>query len=319
MATSNTRVEQILAHTGAPEPDAAPVATIAWRLGHLHFHFAGGWEWTFSGRRQEPKTLVDFTPSAAVALERFWALIDRWRDDVAALTDEQLDMVGFSQYPYGSDVPAPPCACRPSVLREGVRRRPVRASWPEQSLAQHRGGPRSRHSELRCQRFDLLDRRGGGGGGGAKATTTSRSARGASARRNVTSSDLRTSLLILARRCNRGSGSQGFLTAEPVLQRPPLSRSGDGVFHHDPPLGSAAAAVVGLGVRERSSHVRSRGPARVVQLGQRLMQQLEAQHDECHDYLVDARQIVVRSGTGLTYPVARAARDESTATCRAYR
>lgn len=39
-------------------------------------------------------------PSAAMALERFWALIDRWRDDVAALTDEQLDMVGFSQYPY---------------------------------------------------------------------------------------------------------------------------------------------------------------------------------------------------------------------------
>lgn len=38
-----------------------------------------------------------------MALERFWALIDRWRDDVAALTDEQLDMVGFSQYPYASD------------------------------------------------------------------------------------------------------------------------------------------------------------------------------------------------------------------------
>ncbi|MER5532471.1 DinB family protein [Streptomyces mirabilis] len=102
-SVSAERVEQILAHTGAPEPDAAPVATIAWRLGHLHFHFAGGWEWTFGERRQEPKTLVDFTPSAAVALERFWALIDRWRDDIAALTDEQLDMVGFSQYPYGSD------------------------------------------------------------------------------------------------------------------------------------------------------------------------------------------------------------------------
>ncbi|MGW1503473.1 DinB family protein [Streptomyces mirabilis] len=102
-SVSAERVEQILAHTGAPEPDAAPVATIAWRLGHLHFHFAGGWEWTFGERRQEPKTLVDFTPSAAVALERFWALIDRWRDDIATLTDEQLDMVGFSQYPYASD------------------------------------------------------------------------------------------------------------------------------------------------------------------------------------------------------------------------
>lgn len=97
------RVEQILAHTGAPEPDAAPVTTIAWRLGHLHFCFAGGWEWTFGERLQEPKLLVDFTPSAALALERFWAVIDRWRDSVAALTDEQLDTVGFSQYPYGSD------------------------------------------------------------------------------------------------------------------------------------------------------------------------------------------------------------------------
>lgn len=48
------------------------------------------------------------------------------------------------------------------------------------------------------------------------------------------------------------------------------------------------------------------------------MRQLEAQHDECHDYLVDARQIVLRSGTGRMYPVARVARDESTATCRAY-
>lgn len=43
------------------------------------------------------------SPSAAVAQERFWALIDRWRDSVATLTDEQLDTVGFSQYPYSND------------------------------------------------------------------------------------------------------------------------------------------------------------------------------------------------------------------------
>ncbi|AVZ76982.1 hypothetical protein SLUN_37195 [Streptomyces lunaelactis] len=102
-SVSVERVEQILAHTGAPEPDETPITTIAWRLGHLHFCFAGGWEWTFGERRQEPKLLVDFTSSAALALERFWALIDRWRDSVAAVTDEQLDTVGFSQYPYGSD------------------------------------------------------------------------------------------------------------------------------------------------------------------------------------------------------------------------
>jgi hypothetical protein len=41
---------------------------------------AGPWEWTFGQRRQPPAQLVDFTPSAAVALERFWALLDRWRE-----------------------------------------------------------------------------------------------------------------------------------------------------------------------------------------------------------------------------------------------
>jgi hypothetical protein len=101
------RVEQVLGHTGPVEPDEAPVTTIAWRLGHLHYGFAGGWEWTFGERRQEPKLLVDFTPSAALAVERFWALMDRWRDSVAAMTDEQLDTVGFSQYPYGSDPDEP--------------------------------------------------------------------------------------------------------------------------------------------------------------------------------------------------------------------
>jgi len=41
--------------------------------GHLHLAFAGSWEWTFGGRRQPPAQLVDFSLSAAVALERFWA------------------------------------------------------------------------------------------------------------------------------------------------------------------------------------------------------------------------------------------------------
>ncbi|MFG2308667.1 DinB family protein [Streptomyces sp. NPDC048566] len=97
------RVREVLAHTGEPEPDETPVTTIAWRIAHLHFHFRGSWEWTFGERRREPRELVDFTPSAALALERFWDLIDRWRASVATVTEEQLDTVGFSQYPYGSD------------------------------------------------------------------------------------------------------------------------------------------------------------------------------------------------------------------------
>jgi hypothetical protein len=91
----------------SPEPDPAPVTTIAWRLGHLTSCFAGRWHWTFGERRQEPKELVDFTPSAALALERFWELIGRWRGSVAAMTDEQLDRPGFGQYPYGLDPQLP--------------------------------------------------------------------------------------------------------------------------------------------------------------------------------------------------------------------
>jgi hypothetical protein len=42
-----------------------------------------------------------------VALERFWAMMDRWRASVAAMTPEQLDTVGFGQYPHGSDPEEP--------------------------------------------------------------------------------------------------------------------------------------------------------------------------------------------------------------------
>lgn len=106
-SVTTERVEQVLAHPGTPEPDEVPVTTIAWRLGHLHFCFEGPWEWTFGGRSREPKLLVDFTPSAGLALERFWETIDRWRACVGAVTEEQLDTVGFSQYPYGSDPDEP--------------------------------------------------------------------------------------------------------------------------------------------------------------------------------------------------------------------
>jgi hypothetical protein len=101
------RVEEIINRVGPPEPDVTPVTTIAWRLSHLHGDFAGRWEWTFGERRQPPHLLVDFTPSAALALERFWRLMDRWRAGIATLTAEQLDTPGFGQYPHGSDPDEP--------------------------------------------------------------------------------------------------------------------------------------------------------------------------------------------------------------------
>jgi DinB superfamily len=89
------------------DPDPTPVTTIAWRLGHLHVDVAGRWEWTFGERRRAPDQLVDFSPSAAVALERFWATMDRWRESVAAVTPEQLDTVGFGQCPWTDDAEVP--------------------------------------------------------------------------------------------------------------------------------------------------------------------------------------------------------------------
>jgi len=131
------RVEQILAHTGAPEPDETPITTIAWRLGHLHFHFAGGWAWTFGERRQEPKRLVEFTPSAALALQRFWAVIDRWRDSVAAVTDEQLATVG-SRSTRTATTPTTPtsvCCRRPTSNSS--------AAWPRSPCSATCGRPAS--------------------------------------------------------------------------------------------------------------------------------------------------------------------------------
>jgi len=104
---STQRVEEILNRAGPPEPDLTPVTTIAWRLGHLHSGFAGRWEWTFGERRRQPDLLVDFTPSASLAVERFWVEVDRWHDSVAAMTPEQLDTPGFGQYPDGSDPDEP--------------------------------------------------------------------------------------------------------------------------------------------------------------------------------------------------------------------
>jgi len=82
---------------------AGPLTTIAWRIGHLTSGFAGRWEWTFGERRTDPKQMVDFTPSAARAVDTFWVTMDRWRVSVATVTEEQLDTVGFSQTPHTSD------------------------------------------------------------------------------------------------------------------------------------------------------------------------------------------------------------------------
>ena len=86
------------------DPDPTPVTTIAWRLGHLHLDFAGAGSGPSADGRQ-PEQLVDFSPSAAVALERSGR---RWTAaSVAAVTGEQLDTVGYSQYPWSDAAELP--------------------------------------------------------------------------------------------------------------------------------------------------------------------------------------------------------------------
>jgi hypothetical protein len=89
-----------------PEPTPPPLTTIAWRLSHLYLSFTLRWEWAFGGRSMLEDG-VEFTPSTAEAFDRFWALTYRWRQSLEALTDAELDQVGFSQYPRGLDPQLP--------------------------------------------------------------------------------------------------------------------------------------------------------------------------------------------------------------------
>lgn len=90
-----------------PEPDPAPLTTIAWRIGHLLSGVAGRYEWTFGARSTEPKELVDFRPDAAAMTQQLWRVLDQWVAGIESLDDEQLDVPGFGQYPYGLDPQLP--------------------------------------------------------------------------------------------------------------------------------------------------------------------------------------------------------------------
>jgi hypothetical protein len=90
-----------------PEPVPAPLTTIGWRLSHLVDCFAGRWEWTFGSRSIDPAVATEFTPSADKALAMLWEGADRFAASVAQMTDEQLDVPGYGQYPYGRDPQLP--------------------------------------------------------------------------------------------------------------------------------------------------------------------------------------------------------------------
>ena len=100
--------EWVIDYDRSIDPFAAgPLTTIAWRIAHLTSGFAGRWEWTFGERRQEPKSMIDFSPDPDVAMKNLWDWVDRWAVSVEQTTDEQLDVPGFGAYPYGLDPQIP--------------------------------------------------------------------------------------------------------------------------------------------------------------------------------------------------------------------
>jgi hypothetical protein len=87
-------------------PDPAPPHSIAWRVGHLYSGFSGRYDWTFGSRSLDERGVV-FSPSASEALAQLWEVLARWREGVNGLADEQMDMIGFGQYPHGLDPQLP--------------------------------------------------------------------------------------------------------------------------------------------------------------------------------------------------------------------
>ena len=67
-----------------------------------------------------PKQVVEFSTSAQDMMARLWAEIDRWVAAVEKLTDEQLDMIGFGQYPQGLDPQLPFIGIVRWVNREAI-------------------------------------------------------------------------------------------------------------------------------------------------------------------------------------------------------
>ena len=105
------------------DPEPAPFTTIAWRLGHVNEmliiradHLTG----------THALTRPDFTyqPTAAGALPQYAAGMAAWRAVPAGATEADLDAVGRSTYPYGSDPEVP-------LIQT--------AWWMNQELLHHRG------------------------------------------------------------------------------------------------------------------------------------------------------------------------------------
>jgi hypothetical protein len=84
-----------------PEPDPAPVTTIAWRLGHLIVGVLGARVAAHFGGPPVDYVTFAYAGTAGEALDQLDAAYQRWRDGVAGLSVEELARpVGSSEGPY---------------------------------------------------------------------------------------------------------------------------------------------------------------------------------------------------------------------------
>ncbi|MFF6777214.1 DinB family protein [Streptomyces sp. NPDC012637] len=88
--------------TPPPHPEPAPFTTLAWRLSHLAEMFLLRTDHT-AGTRTLTRDDFHSRGDAASAVKDFDEAMAAWREMLLSLTDEDLDTVGFSSYPHGSD------------------------------------------------------------------------------------------------------------------------------------------------------------------------------------------------------------------------
>jgi DinB superfamily len=84
------------------DPDPPPFTTIAWRLCHMGWVVLMRHNWTF-GTRDLQLDDIEWPTVATAAIAFVTDAHQKWRGGLETVTREQLDQIGFSQVPHGSD------------------------------------------------------------------------------------------------------------------------------------------------------------------------------------------------------------------------
>ena len=95
---------------GPMRPDAEPMVTVAWLIGHLAGTMLVRGDYTFGGKSLSWNDL-EFPHSASQALTFLDDAYGKWHAGLASLEEEALDVVGLCSYPEGLDPEMPFTSC----------------------------------------------------------------------------------------------------------------------------------------------------------------------------------------------------------------